>query len=162
MNKNINESNNIFTNKLITKLSIGNTFGMISGVITSLGLIYGLYGANIPKKPIIIGLLSIAISDSISDSLGIYYGTKEDKNEAFMALFSKFIIPVIMAGNFYLFNKNNAVLINTLFSYIILTYVNYKLENDTLSLEILYNLLFTTIIIFVVYYSGIYINKIKL
>ena len=162
MNQNISKQN-IFTNKLLTRLSIGNIFGMISGVITSLGLIYGLYGANISKKPIIIGLLSIAISDSISDALGIYYGTNENKNEAFLALFSKFIIPVIMAINFYLFNKKkNAIIINTLFSFIILTYVNFKMENNTFNIEILHNLILTTIIIFIVYYAGIYINKLKL
>jgi hypothetical protein len=161
MNQNILKQN-IFTNKLLTRLSIGNIFGMISGVITGLGLIYGLYGANISKKPIIIGLLSIAISDSISDALGIYYGTNENKNEAFLALFSKFIIPVIMAMNFYLFNKKNAVIINTIFSFIILTYVNFKMENNTFNIEILYNLILTSIIIFIVYYAGIYINKLNL
>ena len=64
------------------ELSIGKIFGSISGVITSLGVILGMYGANLQTHPIIISLISIGLSDSVSDALGIYYGVNVNESES--------------------------------------------------------------------------------
>ena len=155
--------NNITNNNLLNdNLSIGNIFGMISGVITSIGLMYGMYGAKINKKPIIIGLLSISLSDSISDAIGIYYGTDENIYEALTTLFSKFIIPFIMAFNFYILNINEAVVINTILCVGLLIIVNYKLENNKITKKLINNILFIIIIIFIIFNIGKVINNLKI
>jgi vacuolar iron transporter family protein len=93
------------------KLSIkkGFSFGLTSGIITTLGLIIGLNSSTHSKLIIIGGILVIAISDSLSDALGIHvseefenkHSTREIWESTFSTFLSKFIfsltfiIPVI-------------------------------------------------------------------
>jgi hypothetical protein len=161
-NNNLNTTNNNLLNEPNDILSIGNIFGMISGVITSIGLMYGMYGAKIDKKPIIIGLLSISLSDSISDAIGIYFGTDENIYEALTTLFSKFIIPFIMAFNFYILNINEAIIINTILCFGLLIIVNYKLENNKITKKLINNILFIIIIIFIIFNIGKVLNNLKI
>jgi len=50
----------------------GFSFGLTSGVITTLGMIVGLDSALHSKTAIIAGILSIAIADSMSDAFGMH------------------------------------------------------------------------------------------
>jgi len=56
------------------KISIrkGFGFGMTSGIITTLGLMIGLYSGTNSKLFVLGGVLMIAIADAFSDSLGIH------------------------------------------------------------------------------------------
>ena len=61
----------------------GFSFGITSGIITTLGLIVGLHAANPAKSVIIGGILTIAIADAFSDALGIHVSEEsEDKHTA--------------------------------------------------------------------------------
>ena len=51
-------------------------FGLNSGVITTAGLITGLIQTEISYKILIISILSLAISDSFSESYGFIYPKK--------------------------------------------------------------------------------------
>lgn len=115
-------------------LNIGNTFGIISGIITSIGLILGMYGANITLKPIIVSLVSIAISDGVSDALGIYYATinnnyttEQAYNEGFNTLLIKIICPLLMIIPFYITSINKAVITNLVLSLIIIYFISIKI-----------------------------------
>lgn len=50
----------------------GISFGVTSAVITTLGLIIGLYAGTGSVSIILAGLLTIAIADSFSDALGVH------------------------------------------------------------------------------------------
>jgi len=56
------------------KLSVrkGFGFGLTSGIITTLGLIVGLYSGTHSKLVILGGILVIAVADAFSDALGIH------------------------------------------------------------------------------------------
>ena len=56
------------------KISIrkGVGFGLTSGIITTLGLIVGLNAGTHSKIVVIAGILTIAIADAFSDSMGIH------------------------------------------------------------------------------------------
>ncbi len=78
----------------------GISFGLTSGVITTLGLIVGLHSGTHSRAIVISGILTIAIADAMSDALGIHV-SEESKNsgptrhvwEATLATFvSKFLI----------------------------------------------------------------------
>ncbi len=58
--------------KLKHSLKIGFSFGLASGIITTLGLIVGLHSGTHSKKVVIGGILTIAIADAFSDALGIH------------------------------------------------------------------------------------------
>ena len=113
---------------------IGHTFGMISGIITSIGLILGLFGASITLKPIIVSLASIAISDGISDAFGIYYATKSNNHtteeaykQAINTLLIKVAFPLLMIVPFYLTNINKAIIINCIASLIVVYTVSLRI-----------------------------------
>jgi VIT1/CCC1 family predicted Fe2+/Mn2+ transporter len=53
-------------------IKVAFSFGMTSGIITTLGLIVGLHSGTHSQIVIIGGILTIAIADSFSDALGIH------------------------------------------------------------------------------------------
>lgn len=93
----------------MTALTIGASFGMISGIMTALGLILSSYGAKQQVYLIILTLVSLAVSDGLSDALGIYYGSYVDDHdltkslkEAGRTFMGKASIPIVFAVIFYL------------------------------------------------------------
>jgi vacuolar iron transporter family protein len=50
----------------------GVSFGLTSGVITTLGLMVGLYSGTHSTSVVIGGILSIAIADALSDAFGLH------------------------------------------------------------------------------------------
>ena len=57
----------------------GLSFGLTSGVITTLGLIVGLHSGTHSKMVIISGILVIAVADALSDALGIHVSEESEK-----------------------------------------------------------------------------------
>jgi vacuolar iron transporter family protein len=53
-------------------LRTGISFGVISGVITTLGLMVGLHSGTGSKLVVLGGIFTIAIADAFSDALGIH------------------------------------------------------------------------------------------
>ncbi len=56
----------------------GFSFGLTSGIITTLGLIIGLNSSTHSTKVIIGGILVIAIADALSDALGIHISEESE------------------------------------------------------------------------------------
>lgn len=61
-------------------LKTGFSFGLTSGIITTLGLIVGLHSGTHSKFVIIGGILTIAVADAFSDALGMHI-SKESENQ---------------------------------------------------------------------------------
>ncbi len=59
---------------------VGISFGLTSGVITTMGLMVGLYSGTRSLAAVIGGVLTIAIADSFSDALGMHLH-EESENE---------------------------------------------------------------------------------
>jgi len=88
----------------------GVSFGLTSGVITTLGLMVGLYASTRSKVAVIGGVLVIAVADSLSDALGIHISEESENKhspkeiwEATFATFGaklvvtlSFIVPVVL------------------------------------------------------------------
>jgi len=58
----------------------GFSFGLTSGVITTLGLIVGLHSTTNSSLIIIGGILTIAIADALSDALGIHVSEESENS----------------------------------------------------------------------------------
>lgn len=50
----------------------GVSFGLTSGVITTLGLMVGLHAGTHSRAAVLGGILTIAVADALSDALGIH------------------------------------------------------------------------------------------
>lgn len=117
------------------KLSIktGFSFGLTSGIITTLGLMVGLYAGTHSKIAVVGGILTIAIADAFSDALGIHI-SQESQNKhssksvweataaAFLAKFIfslTFIVPVLFL------KLTTAILIGVLWGFSILSVFSF-------------------------------------
>jgi len=88
----------------------GFSFGLTSGIITTLGMIVGLHSSTHSRIVVIGGILAIAVADAFSDALGIHVSEEaEHKHSAreiwestvstFLAKFffaCTFIVPVLL------------------------------------------------------------------
>ena len=72
----------MFSPELLDDLRQG-FFWINSGVITTCGLIPGLIQTDINHKILIISVLSLAISDSFSESYGLYLSKKAENIKLF-------------------------------------------------------------------------------
>ena len=86
-----------------TALKIGFSFGLTSGVITTLGLMVGLHAGTHSMPAVLGGILTIAVADAMSDALGIHVA-EESKTMATPMTFglhgATFAAKFVIAGTF--------------------------------------------------------------
>lgn len=88
-----------------TSLKTGFSFGLTSGVITTLGLMVGLHAGTQSRTAVLGGILTIAVADAMSDALGIHISEESKNNgnpveiwESTLATFlSKFVVSATFA-----------------------------------------------------------------
>lgn len=141
-------------------LTEGTIFGLISGCLTAIGLALSNIGAKSKIKLIVMVLISLALSDSISDALGIYYSTyKDDQDisksirEAGKALVGKAIIPLVMALIFWIsqdaVQAGQIIIVLVAVLFLIINYVVFT-ENQ---IRIINSIIFILIVL-INYYLG--------
>lgn len=148
-------------------LSEGTTFGIISGCMTAIGLILSNTAAGTSIKLIVMILISLAVSDGLSDAFGIYYSTYRDENDLTVALkegskafLGKLLIPLVMALIFVI-SKNikyaNYIILVLVFSlFIFIDFFIFK--NELIYIRVGNIVIFILIILFN-YYLGTKFNK---
>lgn len=98
----------------------GFSFGLTSGIITTLGIIVGLNASTNSKIVVLGGILVIAIADALSDALGIHISeeseAKHTSKEIWQATGATFITKFVIALTFII-----PILLLDLFSAIILS-----------------------------------------
>ena len=91
-------------------LKTGFSFGLMSGVITPLGLMVGLNAGTHSRLAVIGGIVTIAVADAFSDALGIHVAEESKNNgsvsevweSTIAALLAKFltaltfVVPVLL------------------------------------------------------------------
>ncbi len=82
-------------------LKKGFSFGLTSGIITTLGLIVGLNSSTHSQLVVMGGILVIAVADGFSDALGIHISEESDpansQKDVWMATISTFIAKFFFA-----------------------------------------------------------------
>ena len=122
------------------KVSIkkGFSFGLTSGIITTLGLIVGLNASTGSKLVVLGGILTIAIADSLSDALGIHISeeseNKHTKQEIWEATISTFIAKLLFALTFVvpvlLLDLPIAVIVSVIWGLLILGIISYYIAKQ--------------------------------
>ena len=111
----------------------GISFGVVSGVITTLGLMVGLHSGTGSKLVVLGGIFTIAIADAFSDALGIHV-SEESENvhtareiwSATIATFlAKFIFALTFAVPLFLLPLFTAIVVSLLWGLSILTFLSY-------------------------------------
>ncbi len=118
-----------------SSLRTGFSFGLTSGVITTLGLMVGLHSGTHSRTVVIGGILMIAIADALSDALGIHI-SEESKNsspvvevwESTVATFvAKFVISMTFAAPVFLLPLETAVGVSILWGLFLLALLSFVL-----------------------------------
>lgn len=149
------------------KLSVkkGVSFGLTSGIITTLGLIVGLFSNTHSSVVIISGILVIAIADAMSDALGIHVSQESEKSntekeiwESTLATFlSKFFIALSFVLPILFLPLNIAVVACILWGIFLLVTFNYyiaKQKNVSPMGMVFEHLAIAIVVIIVTYYVG--------
>ena len=87
-------------------IKVGFSFGLTSGIVTTLGLMVGLNSSTNSKLAVVGGILTIAIADALSDAMGIHF-TEEVQNkysekEIWESTFTTFLFKFIFSALFIL------------------------------------------------------------
>jgi len=82
----------------------GITFGIASGIVTTLGLMVGLYSGTGSKLAVLGGILTIAIADAMSDAFGMHLSEESSKHtnqpEIWESMVATFLAKLIFALTF--------------------------------------------------------------
>lgn len=116
----------------------GVSFGVTSGIITTLGLIVGLNSGIGLKMAIIGGILTIAVADAFSDALGIHISEESSrinsKKSIWQATIATFLTKIIVATTFIIpfifLNLKNSVIVSIIWGFLLLTIFNYLLAKE--------------------------------
>ena len=115
----------------------GLGFGLTSGVITTLGLMVGLDAGTHSSLAVTVGVFAIAISDAMSDALGIHTAEEVANNTSeiaqwettFATFLSKFIFTLTFAIPLLLFPLEVAIIASILWGLSLIGLFSYHIAN---------------------------------
>jgi len=150
------------------KISIrkGLGFGLTSGIITTLGLMVGLYSGTHSKLVVLGGILFIAIADSLGDALGIHIseeaGSKNiTKKQVWESTSSTFFFKFIFALSFIipvlLLNLQTAVIVSLIWGFSLLTIFSFyiaKKQDQNPKKAIIGHLIIAAVVVVITNFIG--------
>jgi VIT1/CCC1 family predicted Fe2+/Mn2+ transporter len=116
-------------------IKTGFSFGITSGIITTLGLIVGLHSGTHSRLVIIGGILTIAIADSFSDALGIHLSEESENKHSpkeiwlstISTLLSKFTFAMTFIIPVLLFSLTTAIIVSVVWGLFVLGFFSFYL-----------------------------------
>jgi VIT1/CCC1 family predicted Fe2+/Mn2+ transporter len=151
-------------------LKTGFSFGLTSGIITTLGLMVGLHSGTHSKLAVMGGILTIAIADAFSDALGIHiseesenkHTTKEIWQSTVSTFLSKFIFALTFAIPIFLFQLSTAIVVSVIYGLALLGIFSFYLakEQKTESWKVvLEHLVIALVVVTLTHYIGNFIRS---
>jgi len=149
-------------------IKTGVSFGLTSGIITTLGLMVGLNTGTGIRLVVIGGILTIAIADAFSDSLGIHIAEESSHRNGHKAIWeatiATFLTKLIIASSFVIplliFNLSTAIKVNIAWGFLLLAIFNYylaKSKKENPWFVIGEHLLIAVIVIVITFFLGKFI-----
>ncbi len=150
-------------------LKAGISFGVSSGVLTTIGLIVGLYASTTSAIIVLGGILTIAIADSASDGFGMHLSqeaqNQKNKSTVWEAASSTFFAKLLIALSFtipiILLDLLLAVIVSVTWGIILLSITSYilaKQQKENPAKIILGHILLAFLVVIVTYAVGHFVN----
>ena len=150
-------------------LKVGVSFGLTSGIITTLGLMVGLTSGTNSKLVVIGGILTIAIADSLSDAMGIHISEESENRhtprEIWESTISTFFCKFFIASSFVIpvlfLELIPAVIVSAVWGLSLLSVFSYSIaknQKDTSWHVVAEHLSIAIIVIIAAYYTGYLIS----
>lgn len=157
---------------MIMKLSYakGLSFGVGSGIITTLGLMMGLYSGTHSKLAVLGGILTIAIADAMSDAFGIHLAEESSKHskqieiwEAALATFlTKLVFALTFAVPVLLFELRTAIFVSFAWGLLLLGIISILIarwRGESIVHAILEHWGVATLVVVLAHYTGVFIDS---
>ena len=146
-------------------IRIGFSFGLTSGIITTLGLMVGLHSGTNSRVAVLGGILMIAIADAFSDALGIHMSEESENRhiarEIWESTISAFLSKVFFALTFIipvlLFELSTAIVVSIIWGLSVLSILSFriaKLQKVNPWKVIAEHLIIALVVIVVTHYIG--------
>jgi len=144
----------------------GFGFGITSGIITTLGLMVGLFSGTNSKLAVLGGIIIIAIADAFSDSFGIHISEetagkskKSVRQSTISAFTTKFLTALIFIIPIIFITLKLAIIINIILGLILLSIFTLRITKKKKIRHLFEHLLIAIIVITITYFVGIGINN---
>lgn len=119
-------------------IKVGLSFGLTSGIISTLGLMVGLNAGTASEMVVIGGVLTIAIADSASDALGIHMSEESQKGKknidvwlsTLVTFGVKFIFALSFAIPILLFDLPRAIIISIIWGLSLIAVFSYYIASS--------------------------------
>lgn len=150
---------------------IGFSFGLTSGIITTIGLMVGLTSGTGSKVVVIAGIITIAIADALSDSVGMHicqeYDNNQNHKEIWESTVSTFIFKFLFSSFFVMpilfLPLEIGVIIGIIFGLYLIISISYfiaKERNANPIKAIGEHVLITLLVIIITHYVGQLISQV--
>lgn len=143
----------------------GFSFGLTSGIITTLGLIVGLHSSTHSALIVTGGILLIAIADALSDALGIHISEeseiKHSPREIWESTITTFLSKLVFALTFIipvlLFQLSTAIIISIIWGLsliVVFSFYMARQENIKPYKVVIEHLVIAILVIIVTHHVG--------
>jgi len=112
--------------------------GSTAAICTDAGLIVGLGSGHVDKGPIVGSLLTIALADNISDSLGIHLyregegvGARQSALATVLNFLSRLVISLTFIAIVLLLPTSRAIIVAVVWALVLLTVISYFITRVT-------------------------------
>ena len=151
-------------------LKTGFSFGLTSGIITTLGLMVGLHAGTHSELVIIGGILTIAIADAFSDALGIHvseesenkHTPKEIWESTISTFLSKFVFALTFIVPFLLFQVSTAIIVNVIWGIFLLSIFSFYIAREQKAKPwkvVMEHLIIALVVIVITHYVGDWVGR---
>ena len=118
-------------------LKAGVSFGITSGIITTLGLIVGLDTSTNSRLAVLGGVFVIAIADALSDALGMHLSKESEKKSiksiwesTLSTFFAKFMIALTFIVPVLLLELHTAVFVSVIWGLLLLATLSFAIARS--------------------------------
>lgn len=147
----------------------GFSFGLTSGIITTLGLMVGLHSGTHSRLAVLGGVLTIAIADAFSDAMGIHisqesedeHTNKEIWESTLATFFSKFVFALTFVLPVLLFELGTAIIVSIVWGLLLLGILSYNMAvtEKTRPWKVIgEHIMIALLVIFITHYVGDYVG----
>ncbi|MBI5345762.1 MAG: hypothetical protein HZB76_01275 [Chlamydiae bacterium] len=154
-----------------SSFKVGLGFGLASGVITTLGLMIGLYSSTFSRSIVLAGILTIAIADACSDALGMHFAeeiegvhtTKEIWLSTIFTFISKFFVALSFLVPILIFPLKSGIILNIIWGFLLLgmfSFIVAKRQKNNPYKAVLEHFSIMIAVIVITFYVGSFVEKI--
>lgn len=150
---------------------VGISFGLTSGVITTIGLVVGLYASTNSRLAAIGGVVIIAVSDSLSDALGIHvaeeaenkHSPREIWESTIATAVAKFVVTATFIVPLLLLDQTAAILTCIAWGYLLIGLFSFYIcrgEDSSPWKVVAEHFLIATLVVAATHFLGIWVSNV--